>query len=207
MLFTILVVMTLSTTSLSLYNYAYAQTNTTVTTKATHQGEAPHTEGESAHTEGKTITRDSLAVLLEGITIPGSGFLHLYDSTPYSIYSGHIAANLPCEENSTATVNILTGVAPNLSPVELENVPPLSTPGELCLYHADIQTGTAENATVTDIALQNPAEADVELPPGSTVVVGVNEITPLEGHTHEEIEAEVAITTPTIATTTTNSTT
>ncbi len=73
--------------------------------------------------------------------------------------------------NSTATVNILTGVAPNLSQAELENVPPLSTPGELCLYHADISVGVGENTTVTDIALQNPSEDDVELSPGSTVVM------------------------------------
>lgn len=128
--------------------------------------------------------RDSQAVLLEGRTILSEGFIHLYDSTPYVIGNGHIAANLPCEDNSTATVNVLIGQAPNLTAAELENVPQLSTPGTLCLYHADIPP---QNLTVTDIAVQNPSDSDLELPAGSTVVIGVNEIKPGEGqHQGEE---------------------
>jgi hypothetical protein len=127
--------------------------------------------------------RDSEAVLLEGRTVPSQGFIHLYDSTPYLIGNGHIAANLPCEDNSTATVNVLIGQAPNLTAAALENVPQLSTPGDLCLYHADIPP---QNLTVTDIAVQNPGDSDLELPAGSTVVIGVNEIKPGAGHPGEE---------------------
>ena len=127
--------------------------------------------------------RDSEAVLLEGRTVPSQGFIHLYDSTPYTIGNGHIAANLPCEDNSTASVNVLIGQAPNLTAAELENVPQLSTPGDLCLYHADIPP---QNLTVTDIAVQNPGDSDLELPAGSTVVIGVNEIMPAAEHQGEE---------------------
>jgi hypothetical protein len=45
---------------------------------------------------------------------------------------------------------------------------------------------TAANATmITDIAIQNPGDEDVTLPPTSTVVIGVNEIEQ-GAHSHEE---------------------
>jgi hypothetical protein len=44
-----------------------------------------------------TVTRDSTTVLLEGKTVPGKGFIHLYDSTPYMINAGHIALHVPCD--------------------------------------------------------------------------------------------------------------
>src|SRR5918911_1914934 len=81
---------------------------------------------------GGTAVRDYTAILLAGETIPGGSFIHLYDSTPDAIATGHIAAKIPCAENSTATLQILTGPAPNLRPTQLELVPQLSTPGELC---------------------------------------------------------------------------
>ncbi len=89
---------------------------------------------------------------------------------------------MPCEDNSTASLNMLIGKAPNLTAAELENVPELSTPGTLCLYHVDI---SSQNLTVTDIAIQNPGDSDEVLPPGSTVVIGINEIIPGPEH-HEE---------------------
>ena len=51
-------------------------------------GSAEHTEGEA----GGTTVRDSTAVLLAGETIPGGSFIHLYDSTPDAIATGHVAA-------------------------------------------------------------------------------------------------------------------
>lgn len=130
------------------------------------------------------VVRDSVAELLDGKTLPAGGFYHLYDTTPYMIMNGHIAVNVPCEDNSTASIQVLMGQAPNLAPAELENVPELSTPGEMCLYHVDI----APNATevITDVAIANPGDSDLEFPPGSTAVVGVNEIMP--GAEEEEEE-------------------
>lgn len=133
--------------------------------------------------EDEFYVRDSQALLLEGSTVPSQGFIHLYDSTPYVIGNGHIAVNLPCEDNSTASLNVLIGQAPNLTAADLENVPELSTPGTLCLYHVDIPP---QNVTVTDIALQNPGDSDEGLPAGSTVVIGVNEIMPGAEHHEEE---------------------
>ena len=140
---------------------------------------------------GGTTVRDSTAILLAGETIPGGSFIHLYDSTPDAIALGHLAAKIPCDENSNATLTILTGSAPNLQPPELEFVEPLSTPGELCLYHADLASEQGGNMT-TDIAIQNPGEEDVELPATSTVVIGVNKILPGAAEEHETGEAATA---------------
>ena len=173
------------------------------TTNATSPEVAP--EGGAATTEEHTDTftvRDSVFALLADQTIPASGFIHLYDSTPYSIRNGHVAAKIPCDDESAPLLNILVGVAPNLTPAPLELVPPLSTAGELCLYHVDLPAteqanataanATAANATttmITDIAIQNPGDEDVTLPSTSTVVIGVNEIT-RSTHGHEEGQAQ-----------------
>ena len=150
-------------------------------------GTAEHTEGEA----GGATVRDSTAVLLAGETIPGGSFIHLYDSTPDAIATGHVAAKIPCNEDSNSTLTILTGSAPNLQPTELELLPELSTAGELCLYHADLASEQGGNMT-TDIAIQNPGEEDVELPATSTVVIGVNDVLPGAAEEHESEEAATA---------------
>src|SRR5215211_205427 len=171
------------------------------TTNATSPEVAP--EGGAATTEEHTDTftvRDSVLALLADQTIPASGFIHLYDSTPYSIRNGHIAAKIPCGDDSTPLLNILIGQAPDFTPAPLELIASLSTPGELCLYHADLpaveqgnvistsSTTTSANATtatVTDVAISNPGDEDITLPSTSTVVIGINEIAK-GAHSHEE---------------------
>jgi len=133
-----------------------------------------------AFTQESTVVRDSAVVLLNGKTLPANDFIHLYDSTPYMIMNGHIAAKLPCNQDSESPVSILIGQAPNLKAADLELVTELSNAGEVCLYHADVesQPGT-ENGTITDIAIQNPTNDAVEFGSTATVVIGVNEISPL----------------------------
>ena len=154
-------------------------------------GTAEHMEGEAGGGGGGTTVRDSTAILLAGETIPEGSFIHIYDSTPDAIATGHVAAKIPCNENSNATLSILTGSAPNLQPAELELLPELSTPGGLCLYHADLASEQGGNMT-TDIAIQNPGEEDVELPATSTVVVGINKVLPGATEEHETEEAATA---------------
>jgi hypothetical protein len=143
-------------------------------TGISEMSEAPETHAANMSAHG-TVVRDSVAKLLEGTSIPGGQFIHLYDSTPYMIMNGHVAVNVPCEDNSTASVQVLLGQAPNFTAAELENLPELSTPGEMCLYHVDIAT---HEEVITDIAIANPGEEDLEFTPGSTAVIGVNEIAP-----------------------------
>lgn len=127
----------------------------------------------------KNVVRDSQTILLEDKTIPANDYIHLYDSTPYMITNGHIAAKLPCDTKNTSPLKILIGQAPNLKPAALEFVKPLSTPGKMCIYHVDIPSKSGQ--VITDIAIQNPTTTEIKLPSTSSVVIGVNEIAPLQG--------------------------
>lgn len=130
-------------------------------------------------------------MLLEGKSLPANDYIHLYDTTSYMIMNGHIAAKVPCDANSNPEVQILIGSAPDLNPADFELIAELSNPGELCLYHVDLMsnssatTGSGVNATatiITDIAISNPSNANMTtFPATSTVVIGVNEIMPIEG--------------------------
>jgi len=154
--------------------------------------EAGHSAGEEKEYNETSTVRDSVTELLQDKVIPGGDFMHLYDSTPYHILNGHIALKAPCEDDSTTPIQILIGSAPNMTVATLENIDPLSTPGEQCLYHADLIPGG--NVTrITDIALKNPTEDDLEFPPTASVVIGINEITKGE-HGHSEDEEEHAAT-------------
>lgn len=160
----------------------------TATTEAGHSAEE---EEEKEYNETSTV-RDSVTELLQDKVIPGGDFMHLYDSTPYHILNGHIALKAPCGDDSTTPIQILIGSAPNMTVATLENIAPLSTPGEQCLYHADLIPGG--NVTIiTDIALKNPTEEDMEFPPTASVVIGINEITKgKHGHSGESEEEHAA---------------
>jgi hypothetical protein len=140
------------------------------------------TQSDAQNASSNHVTRDSVTLLLEDRSLPEGSFIHLYDSTPFKIVSGHVAAKLPCNSDNATDVNVLVGQAPNVSPAELEFIPELSTAGALCLYHVDL----ASNSTnpVTDVAILNNSTDDIDFPATSTVVIGVNEISELssEGH-------------------------
>ncbi len=163
-----------------------------VTTNATSAAPRDETSEETSATDDhsenathdSTVTRDSQTILLEGESLPEGSFIHLYDSTPYKIENGHIAAKVPCNEENATAVDVLIGQAPDLAPAELEFVAPLSSPGDLCLYHVDIASDDAN--TITDIAIANNFTDDIDFPATSTIVLGVNEISPLGEHGHTE---------------------
>ena len=132
----------------------------------------------SNNTQG-TVVRDSAVILLEGKTVPANDYIHLYDTTPYMIKTGHIAAKLPCDASSTSSLKILIGQAPNLKPAALEFIKQLSTPGKMCLYHVDVASQPGGQAgIITDIAIMNPTSTTITFPSTSTVVIGVDEIAP-----------------------------
>ena len=160
-------------------------TNTTSAAPTDEVSGEAHTDDHSENaTKAGTVTRDSQTILLEGESLPGGSFIHLYDSTPYKIMNGHIAAKVPCTEDNAAEVDVLIGQAPNLAAAELEFVEPLSTPGDLCLYHVDIASDDVN--TITDIAIANNSTDDFTFPPTSTIVLGVNEISSLGDQSHTE---------------------
>ena len=154
--------------------------------------EAGHSAEEEKEHNETNVVRDSVTELLDNQILPGGDFIHLYDTTPYHILNGHVALKAPCGDDGTTPIQILIGSAPNMTAATLENIAPLSTPGEQCLYHADLIPD--DNVTViTDIALKNPTEEAIEFPPTATVVIGINEITKGEhGHSDESEEGEHA---------------
>jgi hypothetical protein len=139
------------------------------------------------------VVRDSETILLSGQVIPPKDYIHLYDSSPYKIVNGHLAVKIPCDESFQPQLNVLVGQAPNLQSISLLLIEELSKPGKLCIYHADLEetalvshgTPDVKIGTITDIAIQNPGIKAIELPPTSSVVIGVNEIEPgAEEHEH-----------------------
>ena len=152
------------------------QTTTTMEETATPMANQTQTAGEEQEYSKTGTVRDSVTVLLQDETIPAGDFIHLYDSTPYHIMNGHIALKAPCEDDRTTPIQVLIGSAPNMTAATLENVPPLSTPGEQCLYHVDL-VPSGNVTTLTDIALKNTSDEDIDFPPTSTVVIGINEVT------------------------------
>ena len=127
-----------------------------------YANKAEHSSGVNEYDKTSQL-RDSLTILLQYTIIPGTDFLHLYDSTPSHIVNGHIALKAPCGSNSISPIQVLIGSAPNMTAANLQNIPALSTPGEQCLYHVDlIPSGNV--TTITDIALSNPTEDDIEFP-------------------------------------------
>jgi hypothetical protein len=92
--------------------------------------------------------------------------------------AGHIALHIPCDSSSKPVVDVLVGQAPNLKPIESELVKELSQPGNMCIYHVDINSDPAKQVYQTDVAIQNPANQTITFPPSSGVVIGVNEVQP-----------------------------
>jgi hypothetical protein len=95
-----------------------------------------------------------------------------------------LATKIPCNQSFQPIVTILAGQAPQLQSVQLHLIKELSTPGKLCIYHADLEpssivTHTTPNVTIgtiTDLAIQNPTAEAIEFPPTSSLMIGVNEI-------------------------------
>jgi len=117
---------------------------------------------------------DSVSILLEDESFPSGSYIHLYDTTPYVIMNGHIAAKLPCDDLNTSDVSILTGQAPSLFPIELEFISPLSQSGDLCLYHGDLKS--SHDSPISDIVLSNNSTDEIEFPDTSSVVISVVEM-------------------------------
>jgi hypothetical protein len=169
--------------------YAAGQTSSNITATNINATTTRSEEEESTNATS-TVVRDSLFAYMDGRVLPPNDFIHLYDTTPYMIMDGRVAAKLPCNEQSQTPFQILIGQAPNMTSAQLELVAELSRPGQICLYHADLHSahgddpqGSAEGRAITDIAIMNPTNAEIPFPVTSTVVIGLNEIMPLEaGH-------------------------
>ena len=132
------------------------------------------------------IVRQSAILMLAHQIIPPKDFIPLYDSSLSKIAEAHISAKIPCNGNSSSTLELLIGHTPDIKPAKLEPVKELSKPGYLCMYHTDI--GLAQNSsgnkmnntTITNILLGNPSDYRIILPNTSTIIIDVNQIVALD---------------------------
>jgi len=113
----------------------------------------PEMESEMATELGKHLI-DTETISLTGKLAKGD-FKLLMDITPYMSEWGHVALKVPCGPDGAQLLAIVAGVAPNVAPVALDYVAPLSNPPDSCLYHAGLGEG------ITDIALINTSEETV----------------------------------------------
>jgi hypothetical protein len=131
-----------------------------------------------------TVTRNVDTLMLAHQIIPPRDFLHLYGTDPYTIISGHISAKIPCDANSSSSLQMLVGHLPQLKPLQLDPIKELSKPGYLCMYEGNVGSTVSSNATSidtaknnlnTDLILLNPTDYRIILPNTSTVVISVEQ--------------------------------
>jgi hypothetical protein len=149
-----------------------------------------------AHTQPMSTTNNSIVqqhakhvldnlVISEHIPLTGqlSGgdYILLMDFTPFvtSIEGhSHIALKVPCNEDGTSKVAIVTGIAPNLNTLNIGNAInngtldgeslDLSSEGKSCLYHAELPIN------ISDIALVNTSNQTLNLNEGGYSSVTVS---------------------------------
>jgi hypothetical protein len=124
-------------------------------------------------------------VISEHIPLTGqlaSGdYILLMDFTPFvtSIEGhSHIALKVPCNEDGTPKVTMVTGIAPNLNTLDIGNAInngtldgdrlDLSAEGNSCLYHADLPNN------ISDIALVNSSNQTLNFNEGGYSSVTVS---------------------------------
>ena len=128
-----------------------------------------------------TVVLPPQAVIeLEGKTIPANDFIPLYDTTPYMIKSGHIEAKLPCDASSTSPLKILVGQDGGyLTSANLTLIKPMSTPGKMCFYQADLVSQPYKHGDwpcITDIVIRNPTSTTMTFPSTTSVDIGAEQI-------------------------------
>lgn len=137
-----------------------------------------------------TATADHAEILsietlpLEGLTLEQDEFLLLADTTPAEIESGHVAISVPCtdEESPEAEVDVVAGVAPDVTAVELEYVSDLSAPEDnRCTFHVTIPENDEE---ITDVAIINTGSDTVQFESGHFATISLT--TARDGHDDEE---------------------
>jgi hypothetical protein len=157
----------------------------TTTTNDTSIREQIAAAADYLHTFDTSTVSDT--ILLNGVTLQSGEPLLIYDSTPFAS-KGHLAMNVPCNENTpeNAVFEILFGRAPNLSPVKPGYLSQISAPPNNCIYHAQFGFGDP----VTDIAIRYIGENQTTFRGSNSLVISTHEsyipITPSEKEMEHE---------------------
>src|ERR1051325_2138147 len=113
-----------------------------------------------------------VTIPLHGVNLSANQFILLCDSTPYAS-KGHIALNLPCDANTpnVPIFQVLVGRAPNLTPLALGYISPISVAPQMCVYHGQFGFGDP----VTDIVLKNISGRTISLEGPHSVAISTHE--------------------------------
>lgn len=110
---------------------------------------------------------------LQGLSLNSGEFLLLVDTTPALIETAHVALNIPCEirpNQATSNIAVVAGVAPNVAPVDLEFVRPLSPNEKHCTFHVTLPNDSED---ITDIAIINTSNHRITFNSGNFVTTSV----------------------------------
>jgi hypothetical protein len=154
-------------------NQTTTTTNNTTAREGQEEQEGGGTTAATASEEGEGENLFvSQHIPLTGQLISGD-YILLMDFTPFMISPeghSHIAMKVPCNESGGPEVTIVTGVAPNLTTLDMGgaisngtlngNSLDLSDEGTSCLYHAAIPSN------ITDIALVNTSGETLDFDEG-----------------------------------------
>ncbi len=140
------------------------------TTNDTSMRQQFATAADYLHTVDTSTISDT--ILLNGVTLQSGEPLLVYDSTPFAS-KGHLAMNVPCNENNPANAmfQILFGRAPDLSPVKPGYLSKISAPPNNCIYHAQFGFGDP----VTDIAIRYIGENQTTFGGSNSLVISTHE--------------------------------
>jgi len=94
---------------------------------------------------------DTETITLKG-KLDSGDFILLMDITGFVSESGHVAMKVPCGSEGEQLLTIVSGIAPDVSPLEMDYVEGLSNPPNSCVFHGEIPEG------ITDIALMNTSD-------------------------------------------------
>jgi hypothetical protein len=150
------------------------QNNETMISQQERMDAALHNQISSSldYIHNATIDTTSLTVLLSGLNLSQNQFILLYDSTPYAS-KGHIALNLPCDsaDPSSPLFQVLVGRAPDITSTRLGYIEQVSTPPDMCVYHAQFGFGDP----VTDILLKYVGNGTISLEGPHSVAITTHE--------------------------------
>jgi hypothetical protein len=161
--------LTVSFLLLGFLNSASAQNMTNMTNQMNNNStiEQQHAE----HALDNLVTSEHIP--LRG-QLDNGDYILLMDLTPFATSiegHSHIDIKVPCNEDGSPKVTIVTGVAPNLNSLDIGRAISngslngkyldLSAEGKSCLYHAELPNGT------TDIMLVNTSNRTLNFDEGA----------------------------------------
>lgn len=129
---------------------------------------------------GNTLP-DNTHIRLDGLVLPPSGVLPVYDSSP-NFVAGHFLLRAPCDDDKVPLVTVIAGhidesaELTHMDKIPLFYIDHASTAGS-CVYHAHVPDPlNGGPPRVTDIALINLTDSEISFNHGDVVDVNIQRV-------------------------------